>query len=74
MVNSHRMILQEMYVETLLAGALQAEKNPYDAISKAAMYGEIARIQEMLKANPGTAETKAHRSLLLKAIEKAQNN
>ena len=74
MVNSHRMILQEMYVETLLAGALQAEKNPYDAISKAAMYGEITRIQEMLKANPGTAETKAHRSLLLKAIEKAQNN
>jgi hypothetical protein len=38
------------------------------------MYGEITRIQEMLKANPGTAETKAHRSLLLKAIEKAQNN
>jgi hypothetical protein len=74
MVNSHRMILQEMYVETLLAGALQAEKNPYDAISKAAMYGEITRIQEMLKANPGTAETKAHRSLLLKGIEKAQNN
>jgi hypothetical protein len=38
------------------------------------MYGEITRIQEMLKANPGTAETKAHRSLLLKGIEKAQNN
>jgi hypothetical protein len=73
-VNTHRMVLQEMYLESLLAGALQAERNPYDAASKAVMYSEILRIQELLKTNPGVGETKAHRALLLKAIEKAQNN
>jgi hypothetical protein len=74
MVNTHRMVLQEMYMESILAGALQSERNPYDAASKAVMYSEVLRIQELLKANPGSGETKAHRALLLKAIEKAQNN
>jgi hypothetical protein len=74
MVNTHRMVLQEMYMESILAGALQTERNPYDAASKAVMYSEVLRIQELLKANPGSGETKAHRALLLKAIEKAQNN
>ncbi|PHX92494.1 MAG: hypothetical protein CK532_02580 [Flavobacteriales bacterium] len=73
-VTNHRMVLQEMYLETLLSGALSVSKNPYDAVSKAAMYGEIVRIHEVLKANPGVSETKSHRTLLLKSIEKAQNN
>jgi hypothetical protein len=38
------------------------------------MYSEVLRIQELLKANPGVGETKGHRALLLKAIEKAQSN
>lgn len=73
-VNTHRMILQEMYVESLLAGALTPDKNPFDAASKAVMYGEITKIQELLKANVGLGETKAHRALLLKNIEKTMAN
>ncbi len=71
-VNTHRMLLQEMYVNRLIRVMDVDRKGGFDAISRAAAYNSILNIQKMLKANPGTTnEVKAHRAYVLMMIEKA---
>lgn len=71
-VNTHRMLLQEMYVSRLIRMADKESKSGYDAISRAAAYSNLMAIQKMLKSSPGTsAEVKAHRAFIVLNIEKA---
>ena len=71
-VNTHRMLLQEMYVSRLIRMADKESKSGYDAISRAAAYSNLLSIQKLLKTSPGiSAEVKAHRAFILLNIEKA---
>lgn len=73
-VNSHRRVLQTLYVERLIM-MMEQFKIGFDPISRAALYQQLISVQKMLKANVSQdLETSAHRMYVLSIIEKSQKN